>query len=133
MCNIQWNCFNLVDTCNIALILFLKCDVTKFRIRPPPSLSHNDTLCRLPLPPLTCDVIYGWPLIKSWMCVFQVCLPSIRNNQSALEDNTLDQAHQNLFVSMMNLNNKTFFDSLSIQKPRFVSPHSAVSFPYPQM
>ena len=22
----QWNCFNLVDTCNIALILFLKCD-----------------------------------------------------------------------------------------------------------
>ena len=26
----------LVDTCNIALILFLKCDVTKFRI--PPSL-----------------------------------------------------------------------------------------------
>ena len=28
----QWNCFNLVVTCNIALILFLKCDVTKFRI-----------------------------------------------------------------------------------------------------
>ena len=25
----QWNCFNLVDTYNIALILFLKCDVTK--------------------------------------------------------------------------------------------------------
>ena len=34
----QWNCFNLVDTSNIALILFLKCDVTKFRI--PPPLSH---------------------------------------------------------------------------------------------
>ena len=35
MCNIQclqWNCFNLVNTCNIALILFLKCDITKFRI-----------------------------------------------------------------------------------------------------
>jgi hypothetical protein len=25
-------------------------------------LSHNVTL-RRPLPPLTCDVIYGWPLI----------------------------------------------------------------------
>ena len=35
----QWNCFNLVYTCNIALILFLKCSVTKFRI-PPPPLSH---------------------------------------------------------------------------------------------
>ena len=31
----QWNCFNLVDTCNIALLLFLKCDATKFRIPPP--------------------------------------------------------------------------------------------------
>ena len=31
----QWNCFNLADSCNIALILFLKCDVTKFRIPPP--------------------------------------------------------------------------------------------------
>ena len=46
----QWNCFNLVDTCNIALILFLKCGVTKFRI-PPPPLSHNITL-RRPPPPL---------------------------------------------------------------------------------
>ena len=27
---------NLVDTCNIALILFVKCDVTKFRTPPPP-------------------------------------------------------------------------------------------------
>ena len=26
---------NLVDTCNIALILFLKCDVIKFRTSPP--------------------------------------------------------------------------------------------------
>ena len=31
----QWNCFNLVYTCNIALILFLKCNVTKFRIPSP--------------------------------------------------------------------------------------------------
>ena len=39
----QWNCFNSVDTCNIALILlvFLKCDVTKFTIPPPCStISH---------------------------------------------------------------------------------------------
>ena len=33
--NMQCNCFNLVDTCKIALILFLKCAVTKFRIPPP--------------------------------------------------------------------------------------------------
>ena len=42
MCNVQcfsMNCFNLVDTCNIALILFLKCDFTKFRI-PPCHTSH---------------------------------------------------------------------------------------------
>ena len=50
----QWNCLNLVYTCNIALILFLKCNVTKLRI--PPPLSHNVTL-RRPPPPLTCDVI----------------------------------------------------------------------------
>ena len=31
----QWNCFNFVYTCNVALILFLKCDITKFRIPPP--------------------------------------------------------------------------------------------------
>ena len=30
----QWNCFNLVYTCNIALIIILKCDVTKFRAPP---------------------------------------------------------------------------------------------------
>ena len=41
----QWNYFNLVYTCNIALILYLKRDVTKFRI-PPPPLSHNVTLRR---------------------------------------------------------------------------------------
>ena len=56
----QWNCFNLVYTCNIGLILFLKCDVTKFRNLP---LSHNVTL-RRPRSPLTCDVIYGWPLLR---------------------------------------------------------------------
>ena len=45
---------------NIALILFLKCDVTKFRI-PPAPLSHN-VILRRPRPPLlTCDVIYGNP------------------------------------------------------------------------
>ena len=53
----QWNCFNLVDTCNIALILFLKCDVTKFRF--PPPLSYNVTL-RRPPPPLNV-----WPNL--WM------------------------------------------------------------------
>ena len=57
----QWNCFNLVDTCNIALILFLKCDVTKFSI--PPSLV---TQCHTSSTPyalrVTCDVIYGCPL-----------------------------------------------------------------------
>ena len=36
----QWHCFNLVDTCNIALILFLKCDVTKFRIPPCHTMLH---------------------------------------------------------------------------------------------
>ena len=45
--------------CNIALILFLKCDVTEFRI---PLLSHNVKICRPPLPPLMCDVIYGCAL-----------------------------------------------------------------------
>ena len=34
---------NLVDTCNISLILFLKCDVTKFRI-PPPLVTQYHTL-----------------------------------------------------------------------------------------
>ena len=42
----QWNCFNLVYTCNVALILSLKCDVTKFRIPTPPLLSRNDTFRR---------------------------------------------------------------------------------------
>ena len=36
----EWNCFNLVDTCNIALILFLKCDVTKFGTTPCHTMSH---------------------------------------------------------------------------------------------
>ena len=49
--------FNLVYTCNIALILFFKCDVTKFRIPPLVTL-------RRPPPPVTCDVIYGWPQIS---------------------------------------------------------------------
>ena len=31
---------NLVDRCNIALILFLKCVVTKFRIPPCHTMSH---------------------------------------------------------------------------------------------
>ena len=71
---LQWNCFNLVYTCNIALILFFKCDVTKFRI-PPPFLSHNVTL-RWPPPPLKCDVIYGWPLIILLNC-FQADVSTI--------------------------------------------------------
>ena len=58
----QLNCLNLVYTCNIALILFLKCDVTKSRI-PPPPLSHNVTISRPPFAPLTCEVIYVCPLM----------------------------------------------------------------------
>ena len=34
--HIIYNFYNLVDTCNITLILFLKCDFTTFRIPPPP-------------------------------------------------------------------------------------------------
>ena len=49
----QWNCFNLVYTCNIALILVLKCDVSKFRI-PPPPLPHNVTLRRTLSPLIMC-------------------------------------------------------------------------------
>ena len=45
----QWNCFNLVYTCNIALIL-LKFDVTKFRI-PPPLVTQCHT-SSTPSPPL---------------------------------------------------------------------------------
>ena len=41
------NLHMFVDTCNVALILFFKCDVALRR--PPP-------------PPFTCDVIYGCPL-----------------------------------------------------------------------
>ena len=43
------NCFNLVYTCNIALILFLKCDFTKFRI--PPLPCHTMSHFVDPLPP----------------------------------------------------------------------------------
>ena len=57
---LQCNCFNLVDTCNIALILFLKCDVTKFRIPPPPLVTQCDTSSTSSAP-LNVDVIYGCP------------------------------------------------------------------------
>ena len=40
----QWCCFNLVDMCNIALILFLKCDVTKFRIPLTPLVTQCHTM-----------------------------------------------------------------------------------------
>ena len=60
----QWNCFNLVDTCNTALILFLKCDVTKFRI-PPPLVTQCHT-SSTPSPPLMCDVMYGWPHVVQY-------------------------------------------------------------------
>jgi hypothetical protein len=58
----QWNCFNLVYTCNIALILFL--NVMSENLGSLSPLSHNVTLRRPPLPTLTCDVIYGCPLRK---------------------------------------------------------------------
>ena len=41
-----------------------KCDVTKFRI---PPMSLNVTLRRPPPPLLTCDVIYGCPLIALYI------------------------------------------------------------------
>ena len=71
MCNVQcfWNCFNLVDTCNIALILFLKCDVTKCRI--PPPLSHNVSLRR---PPPALNVWRNlWMAPKVWIQRIQFC------------------------------------------------------------
>ena len=42
------------------MVLFLKCDVTKFRI-PLPLVTqcHSSST---PSAPLMCDVIYGWPL-----------------------------------------------------------------------
>ena len=76
----QWNCFNLIYTHNIALILFLKCDVTQFRI--PPPLSRNVTL-RRPLPPLTCDVIYGLPLTP-WDWVVQLYPQALSTHFSRL-------------------------------------------------
>ena len=45
----QWHCFNLVDTCNIALILFLKCDVTKFQTRPLVTQCHTSSIPSSPL------------------------------------------------------------------------------------
>ena len=64
MCNVtafQLNCFNLVDTCNIALMLFLKSVVTKFRIPPCPLVTHCHTSSIPSVLPLTCEVIYGCP------------------------------------------------------------------------
>ena len=49
----QWKCFNLADTRNITLILFFKCDVTKFRI--PPALFTQCHTSSNPSAPLTCD------------------------------------------------------------------------------
>ena len=63
----------MVDTCTIALILFLKCDVTKFRIHL--SLVTQCHTFSTPSAPLTRDVIYGCPL----MCV---CI-GIRNRRAA--------------------------------------------------
>ena len=48
-----------VDTCNIALILFL--NVMSQNLGYLPLLSHNFTLRRLPPSPLTRDVIYESP------------------------------------------------------------------------
>ena len=45
--------------------LFLKCDVTKFRI--PPLVTQCQT-SSTPSDPLTCDVIYGCPLLVFWFC-----------------------------------------------------------------
>ena len=54
---------NLNISSSQTLNPILKCDVTKFRI-PPPLVTQLHTSSTSP-PPLTCDVIYGWPLITS--------------------------------------------------------------------
>ena len=51
---------NFVDTCNFALTLFFKCDVTKFGI-PLPLVTQGHT-SSIPSVPLTCDVILWMPL-----------------------------------------------------------------------
>ena len=62
----QWNCFNFVYTCNIALILFLKCDVPKFRIPPPPchTSSNPSPLVTLHRPPPPLATLH-WPIPES--------------------------------------------------------------------
>ena len=89
----QWNCFNLVDTCNITLILLLKCDVTKFRIPPPlvtqchtsstPSTPLN-VWCNLCMPPNLFNLLSGCDVstrhavvIMHWLCVNMLCCNSV--------------------------------------------------------
>ena len=86
----QWNCFNLVDTCNIALILFLKCDVTKFRI--PPRACHTmshflnpstplNVWRNLWIPPLHVDILFQisfyYSIIKCICVIFYRILPCL--------------------------------------------------------
>ena len=80
----QWNSFNLVYTCNIALILFLKCDVTKFRT--PPPLSDNVRLRRPPPSPLNVwrDLWMAPKVLRKWKRFLFVTLwySTIQNNLS---------------------------------------------------
>ena len=61
----QLNCFNLVDTCNIALILFFLNVMSQNLVFPP--LSHNVTLRRPPLPPLRVTYFMEGPLSHSYL------------------------------------------------------------------
>ena len=92
-------------SCNIAEILFLKCDVTKFRI-PHPCLTMSHFVDPPPRP-LKWDVIYGCPLnttslkcylpstdasiqLETWrvdhksgLMIFHLCLPTIGTEASS--------------------------------------------------
>ena len=94
----QWNCFNLVDTSNIALILFSKCDVTKCRI-PPLLVTECHTLSTTP-PSLTCDVIYGCPLMTNY--IIQATLLNAITQASMLAPYQYNPYHQKITITTVN-------------------------------
>ena len=65
----QWNCFNLVYTCNIALILFLECDVTKIMILPP-----IVTQCHTSSTPSPLDVLRNLWMAPNWRALVNAAL-----------------------------------------------------------
>ena len=62
-----WTVKNQKYASSQLLILFFKRDVTKFRI-PPPLATQCHTSS--PSTPLSCDVIYGCPLMTSILTLF---------------------------------------------------------------